>query len=55
MNIELWSRDYGKAGTENKYDFPPPVDTALYFGTCAVLRSRRYDGDIIDLSVSHVE
>ena len=38
MNIELWSRDYGKVGTENKYDFPPPVDKALYFGTCAVLR-----------------
>jgi len=51
MNIELWSRDYGKAGTENKYDFPPPVDTALYFGTCAVLRTDD-KGDIIDLSVS---
>jgi len=51
MNIELWSRDYGKAGTENKYDFPPPVDTALYFGTCAVLRSDD-KGDIMDLNVS---
>ena len=50
MNIELWSRDYGKAGTENKYDFPPPVDTALYFGTCAVLRTDD-KGDIIDLSI----
>ena len=51
MNIELWSRDYGKAGTENKYDFPPPVDTALYFGTCAILRVDD-EGDITDLSVS---
>jgi len=50
MNIELWSRDYGKAGTENKYDFPPPVDTALYFGTCALLRSDD-KGEITDLSV----
>jgi hypothetical protein len=50
MNVELWSRDYGKAGTENKYDFPPPVDTALYFGTCAVLRTDD-KGDIIDLSI----
>ena len=23
--IELWARNEGKAGTENKYDFPPPV------------------------------
>ena len=51
MNVELWSRDYGKAGTENKYDFPPPVDSALYFGTCAVLRVDD-DGDLTDLSVS---
>jgi hypothetical protein len=51
MNVELWSRDYGKAGTENKYDFPPPVDTALYFGTCAILRVDD-DGDLTDLSVS---
>jgi hypothetical protein len=24
----------GKAGQENKYDFPPPVDTTLFFGSC---------------------
>lgn len=36
--IQLWSRDEGKAGTENKYDFPPPVDTSLYFGNCALVK-----------------
>jgi len=36
--IQLWSRDEGKAGTENKYDFPPPVDSALYFGNCALVK-----------------
>tara|TARA_R110002074_G_scaffold214122_2_gene383918 strand:+ start:344 stop:1021 length:678 start_codon:yes stop_codon:yes gene_type:complete len=51
MNIEMWSRDHGKAGTENKYDFPPPVDTALYFGTCVVVQVDD-DGALIDLSVS---
>ena len=29
--IELWARDNGKANTENKYDFPPPVDNELFF------------------------
>lgn len=37
-SIELWSKNDGKAGSENKYDFPPPIDTALYFGTCVLIR-----------------
>lgn len=36
-NIEVWSRNDGKANTENKYDFPPPIDKDLYFGNCAIL------------------
>lgn len=27
----------GKANTENKYDFPPPIDTKLFFGNCLLL------------------
>ena len=47
---ELWAKDDGKANTENKYDFPPPVDTALYFGTCALVRVDKKTGAIINLS-----
>jgi hypothetical protein len=36
--IELWAKTEGKANNENKYDFPPPVDNSLYFGTCALIR-----------------
>ena len=36
--VELWARDLGRANMENKYDFPPPVDSVLYFGTCALVR-----------------
>ena len=35
--IELWARDNGKANTENKYDFPPPVDNNLFFGNCLLV------------------
>ena len=35
--VEVWSRDSGKAGTENKYELPPPIDTALYFGSLAIV------------------
>ena len=37
-SVQLWARDDGKADTENKYDFPPPVDNALYFGNCALVQ-----------------
>jgi hypothetical protein len=46
--IELWGRDFGKAGTENKYDFPPPCDTSLYFGTCSLIKVSHEDDKIID-------
>ena len=35
--VELWATDKGRAGTENKYDFPPPVDNTLLFGSCVLL------------------
>ena len=47
--IELWARDNGKANTENKYDFPPPVDTKLYFGTCCLVSINPADGKYLDL------
>jgi len=36
--IELWAKSEGKSNNENKYDFPPPVDNILYYGTCALIR-----------------
>jgi len=38
VSVELWAKNNGKANTENKYDFPPPVDNELYFGTCILIR-----------------
>jgi len=32
--VALYGKNKGKAGMENKYDFPPPVDTTLFFGSC---------------------
>jgi len=51
--VELWARDDGKANTENKYDFPPPADTALLFGSCALVETDRKDhSSYLDLSES---
>lgn len=35
--IHLYAKKRGKAGTENKYEFPPPVESVLYFGKCLLV------------------
>ena len=35
--IEVFAKKEGRANSENKYDFPPPIDTTLFFGSCAIL------------------
>jgi hypothetical protein len=42
-NIALFAKTEGKPNTENKYDFPPPVDTTLFFGSCALVFSNKQD------------
>lgn len=49
-NVEIWSKKEGKAGSENKYDLPPPVDKDLYFGTMALISYTKKDV-FIDLDV----
>jgi hypothetical protein len=41
--IVLYAKSDGKAGTENKYEFPPPVDSKLFFGACILLGYLRDD------------
>lgn len=49
--IALYAKDVGKANTENKYEFPPPVDKALYYGKCALVQMDKDKNDInLDLS-----
>jgi hypothetical protein len=35
--VSVYAKCDGRANSENKYDFPPPIDTKLYFGNCAIL------------------
>lgn len=36
-SIQIFGKTVGRAGQENKYDFPPPVDTTLFFGSCVLV------------------
>jgi hypothetical protein len=50
ITVELWARNDGQANQENKYDFPPPADSELFFGSCALL-ARDSNMNMIDLTV----
>ena len=41
--VSVYAKTDGKANTENKYDFPPPIDTKLFFGNCAILAKVKND------------
>ena len=36
-NICIFGKINGKANMVNKYDFPPPLNNELFFGSCAVV------------------
>ena len=35
--ISVYGKKKGRAGQENKYDFPPPIDSILFFGSCILV------------------
>ena len=53
--IEVFAKTDGRANSENKYDFPPPIDNKLFFGNCAILIHCKKSDDsksYIDLNLS---
>jgi len=53
-SISVYGKSKGKAGLENKYDFPPPIDTTLLFGSCVIVNQNK-EGKFLDLSVDDWE
>ena len=41
--VSLYAKADGRANSENKYDFPPPVDSKLFFGSCALVAKVKND------------
>jgi hypothetical protein len=41
--VEVFAKTEGRPNSENKYDFPPPIDTKLFFGSCAILAYHKKD------------
>ena len=36
-NIHVYGKTVGRANQENKYEFPPPIDNILFFGSCILV------------------
>jgi hypothetical protein len=53
--VALYAKAEGKANTENKYDFPPPVDTTLFFGNCALVCNIKNDNKNLELTSLSLE
>ena len=41
--ISVYGKLDGKANNENKYDFPQPIDTKLFFGNCLLVGFQKND------------
>jgi hypothetical protein len=53
--IQVFAKTDGRANSENKYDFPPPIDTKLFYGSCAIVgQIKKEDGSkcYVNLSVA---
>ncbi len=35
--VDIWAKTDGRAGQENKYELPPPIDEQLFFGNMALV------------------
>jgi len=38
--INVYAKTVGRANSENKYDFPPPIDKLLFYGSCALVAKK---------------
>lgn len=64
ISIHLYGKIHGRANYENKYDFPPPVDEMLFFGSCMLISTQNENSvsdnhtngnKIVDLTASQWE
>jgi hypothetical protein len=39
-NVCVYGKITGRANSENKYEFPPPIDSTLFFGNCIIVNKK---------------
>jgi len=53
INISVYGKKTGKPNTENKYEFPPPIDEVLFFGNCVLVAFDVLLNKYIDLTLAN--
>ena len=48
--VDIWAKTGGRAGQENKYELPPPIDEQLFFGNMALV-ARIDKANAIDMTI----
>ncbi|MBI96722.1 hypothetical protein CL656_06225 [bacterium] len=48
--VELYGKKKGRANSENKYEFAPPIDNELYFGNILLLMKNKETDEYEDLT-----
>ena len=49
--IRLYGKIKGKAGQENKYEFPPPIDNVIFFGSCCIVLKKKTTNIYMNLTL----
>jgi hypothetical protein len=47
-NIFVYGKTTGRANSENKYEFPPPIDSTLFFGNCIIVN--KHDNAVVSIT-----
>jgi hypothetical protein len=40
-SVSVFGKITGRANSENKYEFPPPIDNTLFFGSCVIVNKNK--------------
>jgi hypothetical protein len=54
-SILMYGKNTGRANNENKYEFPPPVDSQLFFGRCCIVAVNKTDDKPVSLTLKNWE
>ena len=55
ITVSVYAKAVGRAGQENKYDFPPPIDTTLFYGNCVLICTHTESGEICPITLEEWE
>lgn len=50
--LQVFGKTDGRATSENKYEFPPPIDSTLFYGSCAIVAQLKTGDHFVQTELS---